>query len=256
MSRRKSFPEHHEDHSDETWLIPYADILTLLLALFIVLFASAQVDQKKFDQLRESFSNAFGSGSVSIFDSTRTPPNVKEGPPTQNQAQFPPSITLDEKQLLQKETAQLVEVKRMLDRYIQENNLTGGLETALVNEGLLIRIKDTALFGSGSAELLPQSRSFASEIAKLIAVLPQNVVISGHTDNVPINTAQFPTNWHLSSARALNFMLFILAQDSKVRPERFSSLGFGEFRPLASNQAESGRTQNRRVEILIVRKYQ
>ena len=155
----------------------------------------------------------------------------------------------------QQETAQLVEAKRLLDKYIEENSLTGSIGTALTDDGLLVRIKDTALFASGQADLLPASRAYGQTIATMLATLPQQVVISGHTDNVPINTAEFPTNWDLSSKRALNFMKFLLAQDSKLRPERFSAIGHGEYRPVAVNDTAAGRAENRRVEVLIVRKH-
>jgi chemotaxis protein MotB len=239
---------------DESWLIPYADILTLLLALFIVLYASAQLDQKKFEQIAQAFGNAF-SGNTSIFENTRTPPQIVDGLPQQPDQIRSVISTVSQEQLFQQETAQLVTAKRMMDAYINDNNLNSGLETSLTEGGLLIRIKETALFPSGSADLLPNSQVLAREIAKLLATLPQSVVISGHTDNVPINTREFPTNWDLSSKRALNFMKFLLAQDGNLKPERFSSIGYGEYRPMAANADEEGRAKNRRVEVLIVRAY-
>lgn len=242
----------HEEHADETWLVPYSDVLTLLLALFIVLFASAQVDQKKFDMLAESFSNAF-RGNVSMFDSTRTPPAPTEGVP-QTMTQVPSYMSATSNATgYQQETAQLVEAKRMLEKYIDENGLSGSLGTALTDDGLLIRIKDSALFNSGSAELLPSSRAFAGTVANMLAALPQRVVVSGHTDNVPINTAEFPTNWDLSSKRAVNFMKYLLAANPSLKPERFSAVGHGEYRPVAPNNTPEGRAQNRRVDVLIVR---
>ncbi len=83
--------------------------------------------------------------------------------------------------------------------------------------------------------------------------MPQKVVVSGHTDNIPINTAEFPTNWDLSSKRALNFMKYLLSQEPKLQPARFSAIGHGEYRPAAANTTPEGRAQNRRVEVLIVR---
>lgn len=256
MAKKRHFEEPHEEHADETWLIPYADLLTLLLALFIVLFASAQVDQKKIEEIAESFSNAF-KGNTSIFDSMRTPPQTTEGKPRQSEPapSVISNINSEKKVLAQQETAQFNEIKRALDKYIQDKNLAGSLEATLIDEGLMIRIKDSALFPSGSAELLPESRMLAMEIAKILAALSQNVVISGHTDNVPINTYEFPTNWDLSAKRALNFMKFILAQDKSIRPERFSALGLGEHRPIMANDSDAGRSKNRRVEVLIVRKH-
>ena len=130
--------------------------------------------------------------------------------------------------------------------------MTGDLQTVLTEDGLMIRIKDSALFASGSAQLLPDSKRFAGEIAKMLATLPQRVVVSGHTDNVPINTREFPSNWELSSTRAINFMKFLLAEGN-LKAERFSAIGYGEYRPIAPNDGSESRQKNRRVEILIMR---
>jgi len=243
MARHRQHSEHHEEHVDESWLIPYADILTLLLALFIVLFASAQVDQKKFEQIAQSLNAAF-NGSPSVLEHMKASPDSSPSQPT-----TPPSTS----HAWQQETAQLAQAKKMMDKYIEDNKLSGGLETALLDDGLMIRIKDNTLFSSGSAVLLPQSRVFAAEIAKLLVPLPQRVVVTGHTDNVPISTPEFPTNWDLSAKRALNFMKFILAQDANLKPERFSSTGLGEYHPLVPNTDDVGRARNRRVEVMIQR---
>ncbi len=249
MSRKKKHhAEHHEEHMDESWLVPYADILTLLLALFIVLFASAQVDQKKFDMIAQSFSAAF-SGSPSVFDNNQAiTPEINAPRPDQA------DLDKSKEQEHLKETIQLLEVKKALDKYIQQNNLVGQLNTALTEDGLMIRIKDTALFPSGSAQLRPESQRFGTEIAKMLMTLQQKVVISGHTDNVPINTREFPSNWELSSMRSINFMKSLL-REGDLKPERFSAIGYGEFRPVASNDSEEGHSQNRRVEVLIMRNY-
>lgn len=243
MARKKHRAQHHEEHMDESWLIPYADILTLLLALFIVLFASSQVDQKKFEQMAEAFGAAFSTGSPAIFDSSMSPPSVT------------PSTSSMEADPYKMETAQLSEVKRQIDQFIASNHLTGDLQTALTEDGLLIRIKDSALFTSGSAELLPESRRIGGIVTQMLLPLQQKVIISGHTDNVPINTREFPSNWDLSAKRSLNFMKFVLAQDSKLQPERFSAIGYGEYRPVDVNTTDEGRAKNRRVEVLISRTY-
>lgn len=153
------------------------------------------------------------------------------------------------------ETAQLIELKKMLDKYIADNGLGGDFNTMLTDDGLMIRIKDTALFSSGSAELRPESRRFGSQIAKMLAPLTQKITVSGHTDNMPINTREFPSNWELSSRRAVNFMRFLLAQEPRLKPERFSATGYGEYRPVASNDTPEGRAINRRVEVFVQRNY-
>lgn len=252
MSKKKK--EHHEEHADETWLIPYSDLLTLLLALFIVLFASAQVDEKKFEELKATFNIAF-SGNPAILD---RPKSDKGDPNTPTVPQLPtvvdPLNGPNEKAYMQ-ETAQLIELKKTLDKYITDNGLQGDLNTALTEEGLMIRIKDAALFPSGSANLRPESLRLGTEIAKLLTPLTQKVTVSGHTDNMPINTREFPSNWELSSQRAVNFMRFLLSQQQGLMPARFSATGYGEFRPLAGNNTAEGRSANRRVEVLIQRNY-
>ena len=249
MSRRKKHhAEHHEEHMDESWLVPYADILTLLLALFIVLFASADANKTKFNALAQSLSSAF-SGSPSVFDNNRTiVPEVDVSSPDQSKAEA------GKEQAHLKETVQLLEVKKVLDQYIQKNNLVGDLNTVLTDDGLMIRIKDSALFTSGSADLRPDSQRFGAEIATMLSALSQQIVISGHTDNEPINTREFPSNWELSSKRSINFMKFLLSQ-GKLQPERFSAIGYGEYRPMASNNTPEGHSKNRRVEVLIMRNY-
>ena len=92
-------------------------------------------------------------------------------------------------------------------------------------------------------------------MAGLLGAIPERVIISGHTDNVPINTVHYPSNWELSSARALNFMKFLLASNPALNPARFSAIGYSEYRPAATNSTEEGRMQNRRVEILIARTF-
>jgi len=258
MSRKKHHEEHHEEHIDEGWLIPYADLLTLLLALFIVLFASAQVDQKKFEALAQSFNNAFGSGSPSVLDSSKTSTTMMRDQPTPQSKVEQIKTGVEgggdaKEQAYMRETVQLMEIKRALDNFIQENNAQADLQTVLTEEGLMIRIKDTALFPSGSAELVSGAQRFAAVIARMVGPLQQQIMVSGHTDNVPINTTEFPSNWDLSAKRSVNFTKLVLRQDSNLNPERFSAVGYAEYRPVMTNQTADGRSKNRRVEVLIAR---
>ncbi len=255
MNRKKK--EHHEEHADETWLIPYSDLLTLLLALFIVLFATAQVDQKKFDEMKMSFNVAF-SGSPALLESPKAPQpetSQTQSPPIPHLPTIMESLSGVSEKAYMQETAQLIELKKTLDKYIADNGLGGDLSTALTDDGLMIRIKDTALFPSGSADLRPESRRFGTQIAKLLTPLTQKVTVSGHTDNMSINTREFPSNWELSSRRSVNFMRFLLDQETGLTPERFSATGYGEYRPVAGNNTSEGRAANRRVEVLIQRNY-
>ncbi|CAM3412546.1 flagellar motor protein MotB [Marinicrinis lubricantis] len=266
---KKRHKEHHEEHVDESWLVPYSDLLTLLLALFIVLFASSQVDQKKFDQIKESFNDAF-TGGLSFFETSPSPidqsggytdPDTEVYPsPTDSTIDSDTLAALQEEQELkmeqmQQEQLELEELKKQLDEYIENNGLKDQLGTKLNESSLLITIRDNALFDSGSAEVKADSEKMAHAIGDLLKAYPEyEVIIAGHTDNRPISTAQFPSNWDLSTERALNFMK-ILLEDKQLKPERFSATGYGEYRPVASNDTNVGRAQNRRVEVSILRKF-
>ena len=117
----------------------------------------------------------------------------------------------------------------------------------------MIRIKEKALFPSGSADLVAESQRIGPIVAGLLASVPERVLISGHTDTDPISNARFPSNWELSSARAMTFMKYLLSINANLNPARFSAIGYGEYRPIAPNDTAEGKQTNRRVEILIAR---
>jgi chemotaxis protein MotB len=256
---KKQRKHEHEEHMDESWLIPYADLLTLLLALFIVLFASSQVDQKKFEEIKHSFQAAL-SGGPSFFDNTSPVPNSDTAglnkKREQNKDEPPKTDSILEEQLKKKETEQLLELKRKIDTYISEKGLATQLKTHLDNQQLKITISDNTLFASGSAALKPESRDLAGAISKLLEqYLNYEVIVAGHTDNEAIKTSQFPSNFHLSAERALTFMA-VLLENHNVGESRFSSVGYGEYKPVAPNETAEGRARNRRVEVSIVRNIQ
>lgn len=238
-NRRKKKKDHH---IDETWLIPYADLLTLLLALFIVLFGMSSIDAQKFRQLASAF-NANLTGGTGILQY----PNALPEP---NEHQIEEKSAPETKQPTEQE--QLQNIQQKINTYIDNKQLNEKLETALTDEGLLITILDEIFFDSGKAEVRAKDVKLAREISELLVMNPpRNVVISGHTDNVPIRNAQYDSNWHLSVMRAINFMKIILEND-KLDPKMFSAKGYGEYKPVASNETAEGRQKNRRVEILIL----
>ena len=248
MAKKHHGPPH-EEHPDETWLVPYADLLTLLLALFVVLFASAKADTEKFAQVAHAMNQALG-GPITIGSGAQS--ILVGGAGVVGQGGSPPVAGLSPAEL---ENAQLNSVKQLIEEFVQEKKVEMELETTLSDTGLVIRIRDNALFASGSAQLYPEALKLANLVAGVLGDIPQNVLVSGHTDNVPINTAQYPSNWELSSARALALMRQLLSANPKISPARMSAIGFGEYRPIVSNATEEGRSQNRRVEILIQRSY-
>lgn len=266
--KRKS---HDEEHIDETWLIPYADLLTLLLALFIVLFASSQVDSQKFQQIGQSLNAAF-TGNFSFFENTeiitdeeliagidkdKNKDRAKEEEKNKDQTKTKEEMTAEEiaERMIQ-ESQELEQLQTELNQFIQENGLTNELETVLDNQQLRIIIRDKALYRSGSAVVEDDAQYLAAAISSLLAQYPEyEVIVAGHTDNIPISNAQFRSNWDLSAVRALNFMKLML-ENNELQPERFSTSGHGEYRPIDTNDTLDGRSANRRVEVSIIRNFE
>jgi chemotaxis protein MotB len=268
MAKKK---HHHEEHVDETWLIPYADLLTLLLALFIVLFASSSVDAKKFEAIAYSLNNAFNSGSGIMEYPSPVPTEQKSSLPPENQPGLSeddqenknkdqekdtaPETNKDDQKSIEQELQDLLKLQKKINHYITQNKLDLSLQTKLTDRGLMITILDNALFRSGSAEVKPEARSLGLEISQLLYTdPPRQVTIAGHTDDIPINTSQFRSNWDLSAMRSINFMK-VLLENKKLEPQRFSATGYGEYRPVTNNNSPAGRAKNRRVEVLILPNY-
>lgn len=257
MSKKKKKKHHDDGHMGEDWLLPYADLLTLLLALFIVLFASSSVDAQKFQAMSSAFSEAFSSGT-GIFDFPSPMPQKEAESLLEEQKDKGENEHREDQQDAKKEQnldqEELAEVQEKVQSYIKKNNLEDKLDTSLSGEGLLVTIRSNVLFKSGSADVRKQDKKIAKEISDLLVMdLPRSVIISGHTDNIPISNSKYGSNWELSVMRSINFMKIILEND-KLDPQLFSAKGFGEFQPIASNKTEAGRAKNRRVEILILPK--
>ncbi|GGB35730.1 motility protein B [Lentibacillus populi] len=242
--QQKKRSKNREHKVDESWLLPYSDLLTLLLALFIVLFAMSEIDAEKYEQLTRVFKSEFSGGTGFLDDS---------GAP----AEVPGEADKDAKETKTKgnsknEWTQLKELQTKVDDYIANNNLEKVLETQLTGEGLLITIRNDVTFDSGSAIVKKDGRKIAAEVSKLlIADPPREVVISGHADDRPINNSEFRSNWELSVMRAVNFMSLILKNNS-LDPTMFSAKGFGEHQPIVPNSSEENRAKNRRVEVLVL----
>lgn len=262
---KKARPEHHEEHADESWLLPYSDLMTLLLALFIVLYAMSSANVSKFEAMAEAFDSVFNGGKgIMEHTSTTEDSQTQDGSKSESvekmaaAAQATKKDTADETlaKLKKKEQADLTKLKKQLDSYIATNGLSNQLETNLNQSQLQITISDKALFASGESTVKPTSRTLGASIANILKNFPgYNIQVIGHTDNVPIFNNDFKSNWDLSSGRANNF-LQVLLQNPNLDPVRFTAIAAGEYHPVASNATASGRAQNRRVEVSIIRNYQ
>ena len=236
--------QHHEEHADEAWLLPYSDMLTLLLALFIVMFAMAQVDEEKFQEVSKQFNIIFAGGTGVMENSGSHAVSIEEINQTGIEGLTNTQI----------EENTMSEIKSKLEAEIEKEGYADKVNVGLSDEGLDISIQDVVLFNSGNAEVLDGVSKLLVHISNMLTNLNNQIKIVGYTDNVPIKNGQYRDNLDLSSMRALNVRRFMV-DTGKLKPENLSIQAYGEYRPKASNDTEEGRAQNRRVEISIVRQY-
>jgi len=248
--RKKKHPEHV---NHERWLVSYADFITLLFAFFVVLFASGQNDKRKIVMLAHSMQSAFDHNG--IFDPhSRTPPIADDPDAIPHAVPSPvslpmPALTNPDIRGTGKETEDN-RIREVVRKEIAERKLPEGIITVHASpEGLVVSLRDVGFFSSGSAEI--RSESLATLTAVEAALPNQAMRVEGHTDNMPIHTAQFASNWELSTARAATITRLIAAQHT-VNPALISAAGYAEFHPVANNDTEQGRSQNRRVDIVLL----
>jgi chemotaxis protein MotB len=270
--RRGGHAGAHEN--EERWLLTYADMITLLMALFMVLFSISSVNVSKYQVLQQSLKAAF-SGSIlpggkaimqTGAESTRQRtaataeiPSIVPVSPTagkqqqMNSAQL--QAALDNMSGALSEQNELLALKRKLDAYAAAHGFANQVQTVLDRRGLVVRVlTDKVLFASGEANLEPTGHPLLDEIAQLLNVdRTHPITVEGHTDNVPISTAEFPSNWELSTARATTVVRYMISRG--VSGGRLAAAGYADLHPIASNATAGGRALNRRVEIVIERLY-
>ena len=247
MSKKK----HPEHVNHERWLVSYADFITLLFAFFVVLFASGQTDKRKQVQLAHAMQSAFTYNGV--FDAhSKTPPISDDSEPTASGTPSPIAMPLPSLPSLSAQAAAQNEkrIRETIHKQVAEHKLDGQSVTLRPSaEGLVVSLHEAGFFPSGSAEIRPESPAVLEAVAHSLP--HQAMRVEGHTDNLPIHTAQFSTNWELSTARAAAVTRLLLAQGA-AQPQHISAAGFAEFQPIADNAEEAGREQNRRVDIVLL----
>jgi chemotaxis protein MotB len=250
MARKKK-PEEHENH--ERWLVSYADFITLLFAFFVVMYAISSINEGKYRVMSDSLVDAFKQ-------SPKSPDPVKVGLETPNRAPAGQPNVLPQQIPLRK-IDQAQELKRKKQEEKMKGIATNLLKVMepLVKEGRVrvtqsplgvsIEINASVLFAPGQALLEKQSIQVLKAVAQVVAMVPNSVQIEGHTDNIPIATPAYPSNWELSTARASSVVrLFI---ENGVDPARLTALGYADQRPVEPNLSIEGRTRNRRVTVMI-----
>jgi chemotaxis protein MotB len=234
MARKKKHPEHV---NHERWLISYADFITLLFAFFVVMFAVSKTDSAKVGRFTESFSKAIGIDTFPESGAGLLPSGSTPMPKGDTEVQ---TMNL---------APELAELKAELDSLRATNELPSGLLVLQRRNELVIRLSDGLFFAPGDDALSESSLKAMRKLAKELEARKVDIRVEGHTDDRPIHTPRFRSNWELSTARATS-VVAVLA-DAKVSPIRLSASGYGEFHPVGPNATDEGRRQNRRVDIVV-----
>lgn len=240
MSERKKPPEEQEPGAP-AWMTTYGDMVTLVLTFFVLLFSFSTVDAKKWEGLVSSF-----SGMRLVAIEPLDPSSAVKGfdMPTPR-----PTSALEAEQLKD----EFDELYQRIQNYIDDNQLQSQLAVDKHEDVILLRVTESILFDSGRDIIKPEATELLRKVGLIFDEYEQSIAgirIEGHTDNVPINTAQFESNWELSMARAVRVLRFYLA-NSIIEPPKYTVSGYGEYHPIATNDTEEGKAQNRRVDFVI-----
>ena len=238
MKRR---PKGHANH--ERWLVSYADFITLLFAFFVVMYASSQTDKGKIGKLAVAIETAFKDLGIFNLPSSKIPP-LSQGP---TQEGLPTVTALRE----QSTVSNLAKLQNELAQQLQSELSRGEVAIKVGREGLVVSLREIGFFGSGSAEVKLRSEPAVERIARVLAHGHYQVRIEGHTDNLPIHTQRFDSNWELSTSRATEMAKLFVTRYG-FPPESLSVAGYAEFHPVSPNTTPEGRALNRRVDLVVV----
>lgn len=222
----KKYFENSKDYINR-WVVSYADFTTVLLALFVFLFALSNNDNIKIKDFKDSIKKEFKQEKTI----NKTAINENEN-----------------KDNVINETSKNDSLFELVKNNLGNDNK---IEIIQSGKGITLRLKDTLLFDSASAEIKPNSLDTISDIANFLTTVDNPVIIEGHTDSIPIKNSIYATNWELSSARAINLIKY-LTENYKLSPKRLSAVGYGEYAPIYDNTTNKGREKNRRVDIIIL----
>lgn len=237
-----------DPNEDTSWLVTYGDMVTLLMAFFVLMYSASKVSEEKYEQVAQSIAQGFNSPGpdaiVEIASSESAESESTESESTEEVTVLSP----------------LTNAKAMLDQLIEERDLDGEMTTSFTPTGLKIELSSSSFFGSGSADVKESMVPSLIELSEVLQSLPDGdyqVEVEGHTDNVPINTARFPSNWELSSLRAIN--VAHIFEDTGIQKDRLSAIAYADTRPEAPNTDVNGinipenQAKNRRVVVHVTR---
>lgn len=231
MSRKK---KKGDDINPNAWLDTYADTITLLLTFFILLYSMSSVDAKKLNQLSDALQKSL-KGDVKVEELSDINEVATDGEKSAEQTQE--------------------DLVKKLNETIEANSFTDVIKVREEDRGVVLQLDETILFDPGKADLKKKSQDVLNMVTKIVKDLPNDVLIEGNTDDVPMFNKEFQSNWELSTARAVSVVKYFVSE-KKLDPTKFAVKGYGEYKPLVENNSTKNRTINRRVDILIVKEQQ
>lgn len=250
-----------EHENSERWLLTYADMITLLVAFFIMLYAMSVMNVQKFQQLAISVRSGFGgsivNGAPAILGSggAQGTPSIVSANQTPHLSQTDASLPVSPRDLAaMRDKARLDRAYETVRNYIKSHDLQNKMRVSQDQRGVIVTVMtDKMLFASGQADMRPQEMGLLSEVSNVLNSVPNTVRVEGHTDNLPISTPRFPSNWELSAVRATTVLRYF--QSHHVPASRLEAAGDADQHPVAPNDTEANRSLNRRVDVVIVRQY-
>ena len=246
VSRRRV--RNEDSDNVDRWLVSYADFITLLFAFFVVMYAISSVNEGKYRVLSDTMVDAFKTPPKSELLIQIGEPIKKKIPADTSQGIPKPIRT--EPSPAEKQTREMRKIALTIQDDLQPLIDSKQIKVNFNQHWVEVEINTAILYSSGSAELEDEAYNPLEKLAGVIQTLPNYIDVEGHTDNLPISTAVFPSNWELSAARAASVVH--LFTKNGVDPEKLSAIGYGEHHPIASNDTVQGRRQNRRVRVLIL----
>jgi chemotaxis protein MotB len=250
MKRKR--PRGSANH--DRWLVSYADFITLMFAFFVVLYSTSQADKRKQAAVGEAIDQAFQA--LGIFRTVDTLPlSARKAPAMEidpDAALTPSNVAMGDDLLAPSSVQQdLARIQRNLRGLLSNQIGQHVVSLRIGRDGLVISLREAGFYDSGSATPHANSMNTLNEIADALKDTPYDIRVEGHTDNIPIHTTQFDSNWELSAARATRLARFFI-EDKQFAPGRLSAAGYAEFHPLTENDSAEGRSQNRRVDIIVL----
>lgn len=250
----KKEPEKHPNH--ERWLVSYADFITLLFAVFTTLYAMSQTDKKKVEEVMQSLRDSFGYSKVGAAShlSVIETKDMRIMPSIRPEISVMPAsrgVSRSAQVKSRAEEKDFRQIKSSIEAYLIKQGAQNKVTLNITRRGLIVSLKEAGFFDSGQAQIKQNAYELINTIAEAMTKYNNPLRVEGHTDNVPISTYQFPSNWELSTARATNVLKYLLKYYD-TDPDKISATGYGEFRPVAENDTPDGRSKNRRVDLVML----